>query len=178
MALDRRQVVEAAFDVLREHGLAALSMRRLAGALGVAPGAIYWYISSKQELLVDVADRILAPAASPSPTDARAAAVRLRTALLSVRDGAEVVSFALSFRPDGLAPLRALSGLFAELPSLDAEWAARTLTYFVLGAVAEEQNRQQLVRAGILSIDLDAASRQEAFLFGVDAILNGLPRRA
>jgi AcrR family transcriptional regulator len=184
MALDRPQIVATALELLREHGLGALSMRRLATELGVAPGALYWHVPSKQDLLAEVAELVLAPAADDSSDagdDPVAAAERLRAALLAVRDGAEVVSFALSFRPEGLMPLRALSRLFGDLPPEQAGWAARTLTYFVLGAVAEEQNRRELVRAGILPSDTgsdpDAPNRDAAFRFGLDAILAGLRAR-
>ena len=56
MALSRDQVVDTAVEILRRYGLADLSMRRLARELGVAPGALYWHVTSKQELLVEVAD--------------------------------------------------------------------------------------------------------------------------
>ena len=67
MALSRDQVVATAVDLLRRYGLADLTMRRLARELGVAPGAIYWHVANKQELLVEVADVLLGRIAEPSP---------------------------------------------------------------------------------------------------------------
>ncbi|MBC7673951.1 MAG: TetR family transcriptional regulator, partial [Polaromonas sp.] len=60
MALSREHIVDAAMTILRSYGLASLSMRNLAKNLGVQPGALYWHVKSKQDLLVLLADRILA----------------------------------------------------------------------------------------------------------------------
>ena len=50
--------------------------------------------------------------------------------------------------------------------------------HYVLGFVAEEQNRAELVRTKILDEEPDrAADAAEAFAFGVDAILDGLAGR-
>jgi TetR/AcrR family transcriptional regulator, tetracycline repressor protein len=177
VALDRAQVVDAAYAVLGEQGLAGTSMRRVATELGVAPGALYYHVPSKQELLTEVAVRILGGVRPPA--DARQAAHDLRAALLQVRDGAEVVSFAQAFRPDALEPLGALPALFADLPEPKAQWAARTLVHYVLGFVAEEQNRAELVRSTLVPDEPDrAAESAEAFRFGVDAILGGLDLQA
>ncbi|SHL34588.1 transcriptional regulator, TetR family [Pseudonocardia thermophila] len=179
MKVTRAQVVEGAFEALRAHGLAGLSMRRLAQDLDVAPGALYYHVASKQELLAAVAERILADWPSGA-ADPRSAAAGLRRALLQVRDGAEVVSFVQAFRPESVAPTRELRTLFAEhLGEREADWAARTVVHFVLGFVAEEQNHDELVRAGILPDDpARQAESEEAFAFGVDAILTGLDVRA
>ncbi|MFK0244693.1 TetR family transcriptional regulator [Amycolatopsis azurea] len=179
MKVTRTQIVDGAYELLRERGLSSLSMRRLALDLGVQPGALYYHVANKQELLAVVAARVLADFPA-SPADPRSAARDLRSALLRVRDGAEVVSFVQAYRPDVLTPTRALNRLFAEqFPARQAEWAARTIVHYVLGFVAEEQNRAELVRARIVE-DEPALEREsaEAFLFGVDAILTGLTARA
>jgi len=182
MALSRDKVVDAALAIVQDHGLASLSMRQIAAALGVQPGALYWHVSSKQELLALLGDRILAAspdeAAAPGP-DARQQAMQLRAALLAVRDGAEVVSFALALRPLSHEPIRRFrEALAADLPQQHATWGARTLTHYILGEVAEEQNHAELVRAGILPGDQHPDRSAEAFIFGVDAILSGLTARA
>lgn len=50
-ALDRKLVVDAAFSLLREEGIEALSMRRLAARLKVQAPALYWHFRDKSELL-------------------------------------------------------------------------------------------------------------------------------
>ncbi|MDQ6741232.1 MAG: TetR family transcriptional regulator, partial [Actinomycetota bacterium] len=42
MSLSRQQIIDTALKILRDYGLADLSMRRLARDLGVQPGALYW----------------------------------------------------------------------------------------------------------------------------------------
>ena len=73
-------------------------MRRLARELNVSPGALYWHFANKQQLLGAVADRVLSARcgsgdpASWQSADRRRCAARLRDALLSHTDGAELVS--------------------------------------------------------------------------------------
>ena len=61
MALNRDDVVDAAWHILQSYGLGDLSMRRLAKELGVQPGALYWHVANKQELLAVLAQRMVAP---------------------------------------------------------------------------------------------------------------------
>lgn len=173
MVLSRARIVDGAYALLREQGLAGLSMRRVAQDLDVRPGALYYHVADKQELLAEVAARILDEVPGGiSRTDARAAARDLRAALLRVRDGAEVVSFVLAFRPSALRPLDGLDALFADrFPAPRAGWAARTLVRYVLGFVAEEQNRAELVRTGLVA---DEPGSDDAFGFGLDAVVGGL----
>ena len=184
MALSREQIVEAAMAILRSYGLASLSMRNLAKNLGVQPGALYWHVPSKQDLLVLLADRILAttpPArtdqveARSDWSDARQATLDIRTALTSVKDGAEVVSVAQALNPKQLAPLQRLSDkLPSGLSPRQAEWGVRALTHYILGAVAEEQTNAELILAGVAASEESTVYTTEAFLFGVDAFLRGL----
>ena len=190
MALSREQIVAAARTILRSYGLASLSMRNLAKNLGVQPGALYWHVKSKQDLLVLLADRILAttsttPAwtdqvgARSDRADARQTALDIRTALTSVKDGAEVVSVAQALNPRQLAPLQRLRDtLPADLTPRQAEWGARALTHYILGAVAEEQTHAELILAGVAASEQSTAYTTEAFIFGVDAFLNGLSATA
>ncbi|WIM72237.1 TetR family transcriptional regulator [Corynebacterium suedekumii] len=98
--LSRDTIVTAAMEILDSYGLADMTMRRVATHLGVAPGALYWHLANKQQLIAAIADRILAPALDTTdPASPEELADRLRTALLAHRDGAELVSAALS-QPD------------------------------------------------------------------------------
>jgi TetR/AcrR family transcriptional regulator, tetracycline repressor protein len=184
--LSRAQIVDAAFEILSSYGLADLSMRRLARDLGVQPGALYWHVKNKQELLGVLAERILAPLeAGPSAEPAgdadvaarvRHSAADIRGALLLVRDGADVVALAQALTPQGLAPIRRLGTLLDDsgLKPRAAVWGARTLTHYILGSVAEEQTQAELLRAGMLDPVGVEASPEDAFLFGIDAIVRGL----
>lgn len=56
----REDVTDAALAILDEHGLADLTMRRLASTLDVQASALYWHFENKQALLATLADRIVA----------------------------------------------------------------------------------------------------------------------
>jgi AcrR family transcriptional regulator len=172
IALTRPHVVNAASTMLAEHGLAGLTMRRLAQSLGVQPGALYYHVASKQDLLAAVAEQLLDRAAI-SNTDPTQAAHDIRAALVPIRDSADIISFVNAFRPEALAPFRTLERMFA-LPPQQARWAAGTLVHYVLGFVAEEQNQAELVRAGVLKHVPQSAATTAAFRFGVAAILRGV----
>jgi len=50
--LTRRAIVDAAMRIVDAEGLSALTMRRLAGDLGVATTAIYWHLRTRDEVLM------------------------------------------------------------------------------------------------------------------------------
>lgn len=59
MALTQERILSTALSLLSEYGLGDLSMRRVASELGVAPGALYYHVKNKQELLTLLAGRML-----------------------------------------------------------------------------------------------------------------------
>ncbi len=65
MQLRRGDVLDGAMAILDEFGLPDLTMRRLATALGVQPGALYWHFPNKQTLLGALADKILEDVDAP-----------------------------------------------------------------------------------------------------------------
>ncbi|MBP2414686.1 AcrR family transcriptional regulator [Arthrobacter stackebrandtii] len=196
MALTREQLVDTAFGILRDYGLADLSMRRLARDLGVQVGALYWHVKNKQELLGVLSVMILArveggagqdaahgavPQARPAlAADEAAAAIRrrardIRNALLGVRDGAEVVALTHALDPDALPALKDLEPLFAAagMTLEQANWAGNAVVNYILGAVSQEQTRNGLIAAGLLPGEADPGGDAAAFNFGLDMLLAG-----
>ena len=57
--LDRERILWAAVDFIDEHGLAALTMRRLGAALGVEAMALYRYVPGREDLLDGVVDMVV-----------------------------------------------------------------------------------------------------------------------
>jgi len=57
--LDRERIVEAALAFVDEHGLPALTMRRLGKSMGVEAMAVYRYIPGKEELLDAIVERLV-----------------------------------------------------------------------------------------------------------------------
>ncbi|WGX98632.1 TetR family transcriptional regulator [Nocardioides sp. L-11A] len=130
-------MVERAIEVLDEHGLAALSMRRLAGDLGVQPGALYHHFVNKDALLAAIADEILHRGRRPAEimawdAEAHLLCLGLRDAMRRHRDGAQLIAGVHRSDAEALErPLRAA----LERGGADAALArvgARTLVRFVL----------------------------------------------
>lgn len=181
MAHRRSDVVAKALEVLDNHGLADLSMRRLAAELDVRPSALYWHFANKQELLAAVSDEILARGLdrrehSASDWNERIAATcrELRDAMLAFPDGAELVATIHAFGM-GAVSLddrlgQALSG--ADLDDDLRQIAASTLLHFVFGHVADEQTHLQADSSGALVGRSDiGAARFEA---GLALIIAGI----
>jgi len=63
------EIARAAIAVADRHGLAALSMRRLAEELGVTAMSLYTYVPGKGELLDLMTDAVCAETARPEPGD-------------------------------------------------------------------------------------------------------------
>lgn len=186
MQLHKRDLVDAATAILDNFGIADLTMRRLARELGVSPGALYWHFANKQQLLGAVADRILQPALHPEPTGTWRDQIsgdchRLRDALLSHTDGAELVSAsfaagqseAMTQVVDRLSAAAAESGVEGPHGAL----AARTVVYYVLGFTVDEQSRLQWDAAGADLPDSQSVLAEDAgrrFAFGLGLLIDGM----
>ncbi|GAA1179083.1 Tetracycline repressor protein class H [Corynebacterium glaucum] len=181
MQLSREAIVDTALDILSQYGLADVSMRRIAGVLGVAPGALYWHIENKQELIAALADAIIAPVVTAPPEDPEALCAALWDHVLTTRDGAEIVISAIG-QPD--APVRrTLEETFASVVRKaapkgasisDATVAANGLLHLTLGAAAVQQSATQLATAtgerGLRPVDEAAAEHAAA----VKLLLTGM----
>ena len=150
MGLDRRTVVRVALGLLDEVGLEGLTLRRLAGELGVKAPALYWHFENKQALLDEMATtmlRDLIEEAEDSGEDPgwagwiSGSARGLRRMLLGYRDGARVFS-GTYLTDDALlaaqeAPLRKLTD--AGFSLADAVRGYATVYNYTIGFVIEEQ---------------------------------------
>ena len=59
-SLTREEIIKEALALLDEHGPGALSMRRLADRLGVAPNALYYRVRGKADLIDGLIDQVYA----------------------------------------------------------------------------------------------------------------------
>lgn len=189
MRLSRDAVLRGAFAILDRYGLGDLTMRRLAGELGVQPGGLYWHFANKQTLLAAMADMITGSIGADPPdtgegpdwrTDLMRISAQFRSALLRHRDGAELVAAGYALRPGSGQPLESMIKIMdrAGLPEADARAASAALTHFVLGHAAEVQNHDQLRRAGALPPDHDQVPDPDAaFSVGLAIFLDGVAAR-
>lgn len=185
MRLSRESVLDGAFAILERYGLGDLTMRRLAGELGVQAGGLYWHFANKQTLLAAMADRIAADQGGRDVDgDWRDQLIALSTgfrdALLRHRDGAELVAAGYALRPGAGEPLESIIKVVehAGLPTDSSRAAAAALTHFVLGHAAEVQAHDQLRRADGLPADHEQQPDQDqAFQVGLGIFLDGLAAR-
>ena len=172
MALNRTAVVDTAWELLRTYGLGDLTMRRLARELEVQPGALYWHVANKQELLLALAERMLAPLGSASASSPAELLRSLRREVLAVRDGADVVAVAHALAPDALPPAAQVTALLGSAGHDDdtARRGALTLVRFTLGSVAAQQTRTSIAGSSPEQDAVDAAD----FEAGLGILLRGL----
>ncbi|KAA6215101.1 TetR/AcrR family transcriptional regulator [Streptomyces albofaciens JCM 4342] len=159
--LDRARTLETALDLLNQSGLDALTMRRLADAMGVQAGALYRYFATKQDLLTAMAERMLegvaesAEAAGDGGDDgdgdgnrgddwsARLTALARahRTALLAHRDGARVFAGTHATGSSVLGFANTFVGVLREagFRDDDAARALYTVVNYTAGHTLEEQ---------------------------------------
>src|ERR1700752_5071031 len=159
-------------------------MRRLARELNVSPGALYWHFANKQELLGAVADRILEPVGDVSGgwRDRVAGTCgRLRDALLSHTDGAELVSASFAAeQSEAMAKVLARLTEAAADAGIDpthAELAARPGVDYVLGFTVDEQSRLQWDAAGAELPDEQSVLSEDPsarFEFGLHLLVDGI----
>jgi AcrR family transcriptional regulator len=183
--LHRADVVDGAIAILDQYGLADLTMRRLAGSLQVQPGALYWHFPNKQALLGAVADRILGPMDDPIEATEWSGQItelahRLRDCLLAYRDGAELVSATYASRLTTNKGRERLvsAAIRAGMLRHEAELAAYTLLYYVLGQTVDEQSRMQMDSIGALTDDAsplhEAPDATARFDFGLQLFVGGV----
>jgi TetR/AcrR family tetracycline transcriptional repressor len=173
-SIDKDTIVQAALRLLERDGIAGVSTRQVADALGIAGPSLYWHFKDKQQLLNHVAEAILAEA-QPSPNPLyhepewrkwlEKAARAYRSAALSRRDAALVLAGA---RPTGTHPELDYAHMVARLtsegfPEGKAPFVIWSLGRFALGWAVREQ------AAGARR----PGQSDEAFEYGLDALLTG-----
>ncbi|MHA6765219.1 TetR/AcrR family transcriptional regulator [Streptacidiphilus sp. PAMC 29251] len=73
-ALSRERIIEAAVELLDATGEGGLTFRALTERLATGPGAIYWHVANKSELLDAATDAVVAAALAVEPGGARGSA--------------------------------------------------------------------------------------------------------
>ncbi|MGW3664964.1 TetR/AcrR family transcriptional regulator [Streptomyces sp. NPDC005141] len=178
-ALSRESIVEAAVELLDGDGEGGLTFRALAERLATGPGAIYWHVANKGELLDAATDAVVAaalavepaePAESPgSPRDEiRVVALGLFDAIEEHPWLATQLSTHLSRSPWGSVTPRIFESIGRRVPALGVprgSWftATSALVHYILGAAG--QNAANTASARTLGTDvgrtefLDAVSK-------------------
>jgi TetR/AcrR family transcriptional regulator, tetracycline repressor protein len=143
--LTREAVLAAARTVIAEQGLPAMTMRTLAGRLGVTPNALYNHAASKDALVDDLLDDVLRDVEPPDqhgPDPAGALQTLLTATYDALVDCPDLVPLFLTRqRRNGPNAQRLSAGTLALLARAglgpaDAAQALRALVVFTFGFAA------------------------------------------
>ncbi|NIH71092.1 TetR/AcrR family transcriptional regulator [Auritidibacter ignavus] len=146
-------LIRCGLEILRTHGLADVSMRRVATTLGVRPSALYWHVKDKQSLLALMADEILAGMKIRNTDSLSHRALTLYQGLLATRDAAELVSSVIALGTGGNRLRRSLRQAREMDQEPDPELLTDTLVSLILGAAVVSQQRLQAEQLGLTTAD-------------------------
>jgi AcrR family transcriptional regulator len=132
-------ICAAALAILDRDGLNDLTMRRVADELGTGPASLYRHVASREELLVEVVDRVLGEVSAPDAALPWRDAVYhlahdLRRALLSHRAVALAAARGPFFGPNAMR-LRELFWQAMDRDGCDPQFAVQTfftIVHFVV----------------------------------------------
>jgi AcrR family transcriptional regulator len=204
--LSRERVLRAALQLADEEGIAALTMRRLAQALGVEAMTLYYHVANKDEILDGMVDLVVGEMEVPAVTGADWKA-ELRRASISAHDVLVRHPWAASLLLDGprvsqarlrqmdaiLGCLRA-GGFTATMTDHAYHALDSHITGFTLWQVGISAGMQQLgpVADFLDTVDVEAmphlaehiqqhlrerdSEEPGEFEFGLDLVLDGLER--
>jgi AcrR family transcriptional regulator len=198
LPLSAERIELAALAVIEREGLAGFSLRKLAAALGCTAMSLYHHYPSKGHLMDALVDRMVAglpPAPSPAlPWRARVRAVALAWRRMALAQPA-LVPFIATHRmntPRALAFIEATIALFRDGTADDEEAARmfRAVGYYLAGAVLEETAGYARGPSSVAPVPEAAmardyphvvasaaffapAAREETFLAGLDALIDG-----
>jgi AcrR family transcriptional regulator len=152
-SLSRDRIIEASIELLDSSGESGLTFRALSGRLATGPGAIYWHIANKSELLAAACDAVVARTMNETVVTTPEATIRaVALGLFDVIDEHPWVGSALTSAP-GLSPIvRILERIGRQIRALGVpdkqQWASvGALMAYILGVSRQNAANGQLARA-------------------------------
>jgi AcrR family transcriptional regulator len=159
-SLSRDRIIEAAIELLDRAGEGGLTFRALSERLATGPGAIYWHIANKSELLTAACDDIVARTMNAPPAGAtpQASIRALALGMFDAIDSHPWVGSTLT-GPAGQSPmLRIFERIGQQIRALGVpgkeQWAtASALLSYILGVAGQNAANGQLARVHGLDRD-------------------------
>jgi AcrR family transcriptional regulator len=156
-SLSRDRIIEASIALLDGFGESGLTFRALSERLVTGPGAIYWHIASKSELLTAACDAIVARTMS-APLVGATPEATIRALALGMFDAIDAhpwIGSALTHAPGELPMLRIFERIGQQVRALgvpdDTQWeAASALLSYILGVSGQNAANTQFARARAL----------------------------
>lgn len=168
--LNIERIVKVAIDLLNKEGLNQLSMRRLAGDLGIRAASLYWHVKDKSELLQLVADTIcckiqIPDSSLPWKEQILLALNEYRAALLTVNDSAQILIDTAPFTYKRLNIINAIFRIFLEagLPPEEVVMISASINNFVLSFVMDEMRLSRIAKEQGKTVDEIAVIASEIF---------------
>ncbi|MGM4922989.1 TetR/AcrR family transcriptional regulator [Tardiphaga sp. 804_B3_N1_9] len=152
-SLSRDRIIEASVAILDGSGEDGLTFRALSERLATGPGAIYWHVPNKGDLLTAACDAIIARAMNAPLVGATPQAI-IRTLALGMFDAIDAhpwVGSALTRAPGQLPMVRILERIGRQVSALgvpdEEQWATvGALLNYILGVGAQNAANGQLGR--------------------------------
>lgn len=153
-ALSRERIIETSIALLDEAGEPGLTFRALSSRLATGPGAIYWHVANKSDLLTAACDAIVARTMTAPLADATPEAT-IRAIALGMFDAIDEhpwVGSALTRAPGRLPVVRILERLGQQLRALgvprEHEWTTvSALLNYILGVGGQNAANRQFAQA-------------------------------
>jgi AcrR family transcriptional regulator len=163
-ALSRERIVDAAIELLDDEGEHGLTFRALATRLVTGPGAIYWHIASKSELLVAAGDAVVARALDEVPASATPdeAIRRIAVGVFEAIDAHPWVGAQLSRAPWPEATLQIFERIGRQVQALGVPGrahftSASTLVSYIIGVSVQNAAQGRLFDPSVDRADFLAA---------------------
>ncbi|WP_433042076.1 TetR/AcrR family transcriptional regulator [Dactylosporangium sp. CS-033363] len=206
-ALSRARIVDATVALLDAEGESGLTFRALAARLRTGPGAIYWHVANKDELLAAAADAVLAGAMTDN-TGKAAPEEAIRALAEAVFDAIDAHPWIgtqlprVSSQPTTLGIFERIGRQVQALgvPAKEQFTAASALLNYILGVAGQNAANARAQEPGTSRTDVLAAASarldpqrypfvhtvagqlrehddRDQFLAGVDLVLAGIGAR-
>jgi AcrR family transcriptional regulator len=151
--LSRARIIKAALALLDRSGESGLTFSALSARLATGPGALYWHIAGKSELLTAACDAIVARTLN-APSDEAAPEATIRALALSLFDAIDAhpwVGSALGRAPGTLPLVRILERLGQQIRALgvaeENQWTTvSALLSYILGVGGQNAANGQTAR--------------------------------
>ncbi|MBP2326560.1 AcrR family transcriptional regulator [Kibdelosporangium banguiense] len=161
-ALSRERIVEAAVELLDADGEGGLTFRALTERLATGPGAIYWHVRNKDEMLGAATDAVVAAALDIEPAEPPASPQdEIRAVALGLFDAidwhpwlATQLATQLSRSPWSSVTPRIIESIGQQVRALGVpkgSWftASSALMHYILGAAGQNSANGRVLGAGV-----------------------------
>jgi AcrR family transcriptional regulator len=151
-SLSRDRIIEASIELLDSSGEDGLTFRALSERLATGPGAIYWHIANKSDLLTAACDAIVARTMNEiAVTTPEATARAVALGLFDAIDAHPWVGSALTRAPGHFPMVRILERIGRQVHALGVpkkkQWAVvSALLSYILGVAGQNAANGQFAR--------------------------------